>query len=54
MPEYEQLLELRLSVSRYLEEPAAAVQLKQLQEDIWARKGSVPRCHECPTSNCSL
>lgn len=38
---YEQLLELRRAVRRYLQEPADSEGLDQLQHDIWHRKGAL-------------
>ena len=40
-PAYEQLLELRRAVRRYLQEPAGSDQLDQLRHDIWDRKGQL-------------
>lgn len=36
---YQQLLELRRAVRRYLQEPAGSDQLDELRHDIWDRKG---------------
>jgi len=38
---YEQLLELRLAVRRYLKEPADSDQLELLKYEIWDRKGKL-------------
>jgi hypothetical protein len=38
---YEQMLELRRAVRRYLQEPAGSDRLDQLKHDIWERKGQL-------------
>jgi len=40
-PAYHRLLELRLAVRRYLQEPAESDQLELLKYEIWDRKGKL-------------
>ena len=41
MPAYQQLLQLRIAVRRYIQAPADSAQLDQLRHDIWTRKGQL-------------
>jgi hypothetical protein len=40
-PAYEQLLELRKAVRRYIQAPADSDQLDQLRHEVWDRKGKL-------------
>ena len=41
MPAYQQLLQLRRAVRRFIQEPADSAHLGQLRHDIWTRKGQL-------------
>ena len=41
MPAYEQLIELRRAVRRFMQEPVDSRRLDRLRHDIWERKGQL-------------